>query len=79
MPGSSSKKKKKDSGSLAALGAAESGSTKESEKTGSGDDKDEPLLSKGRFLNEKIVDFKHQHPETFKAIISLFDEESSVI
>ena len=79
MPGSSTKKKKKDPGSQAALAAAETGSTKESEETSLGDDQDAPLLSKGRFLNEKVVGFKQLHPETFKEIISLFDDESKIM
>ena len=36
-------------------------------------------MSKGRFLNEKIADLKKLHPKTFKAITSLFDDESSVM
>ena len=60
-----------------ALGAAETGSTKESEEASFGDDEDGLLSSKGSFLNDKIVDFQQQHPETFKEITAMLDDEAS--
>ena len=76
MPGSG-KKKKKGSGSQA-LGAEETGSTKESEETSFGDDEDDLMSPKG-FLNDKIVDFQQKHPETFREITAIFSDEASIM
>ena len=81
MP-ASGKKKKKGSGSLA-LGAAETGSAggsaKGSEEASFGDDVEDPMSSKGIFLNDKIADFQHQHPETFKEIAAMFSDDTSMM
>ena len=77
MP-SPGKKKKKGAGSQA-LGAAETGSTKESEEASFGDDEDDLLSSKDSFLNDMIVDFQQQHPETFREITTMFSDEASVM
>ena len=73
----SGKKKKKGSGSQA-LGAAETGSTKESEEASFGDDEDDLLSPKG-FPNYKIVDFQQKHPKTFREITTLFSDEASIM
>ena len=76
MPGSG-KKKKKGSGSQA-LGAEETGSTKESEETIFGDDEDDLMSPKG-FLNDKIVAFQQKHPESFREISTIFSDEASIM
>ena len=75
MPGSG-KKKKKGSKSQA-LGAEETGSTKESEETSFGDDVDDLMSPKG-FLNDKVVGFQQKHPETFREITAIFGDEASI-
>ena len=76
MPGSG-KKKKKGSGSQA-LGAEETGSAKESEKTSFGDDVDDLTSPKG-FLNDRIVDFQQKYPGTFREITTMFSDEASIM
>ena len=77
MPSSGTKKKKKGA-RTEALGAAETGSTKESEEASFGDDEDDLLSPKG-FLNDKNVDFQQQHPQTLREITTMFSEEASTM
>ena len=60
------------------MGAAETGSTKESEEASFGHDEDGLLSSKDNFLYDKIVDFQLQRPETFKEITAMLSDEASI-